>query len=113
MDGRKAAVELQARSRKWSSPIIGKRASHRQAMAADGLGLRVLAPLQCSLDRPDPAQLLFEFLFDMTIRLKHRLGRFPEVVELTQLVSYIRQHRSHGLTERLLPIGNDPVDRHG
>src|SRR5687768_11130562 len=63
LDGLDALVKLYAGGRKRRSPIVGDRAPHSQAVAAHGLGLRVLPALQLPLDGPHASIALFELLF--------------------------------------------------
>jgi hypothetical protein len=55
---------------------------------------------------------LFQERFGMAVRLKDRLGRFPQIMELAQLVGHPWQQLGDGLANRLLAVGNYASDRH-
>jgi len=48
----------------------------------------------------------------MAVGLEDGLGRLAQVVELPQLMGHVGQGRADGVAERLLPIGDDPANRH-
>ncbi len=54
--------------------------------------------------------MLFQFLFGMSIRLIHRLGRFTQIMEVAQLVRNVWQHRLNCITDGMLSIRDDPTD---
>jgi len=54
--------------------------------------------------------VLLEFFLGMQISRGDRFGRFPEVVEMTQLVRNARQGARYGVADGMLPIGDHPDD---
>ena len=78
----------------------------------DGLRLFIFPPFQCPLDGTDPTHLLFQYRFGMAVRLKDRLGRFAQLMELAELVWHPWQQLGDCLTNRLLAIGDHASDWH-
>ena len=78
----------------------------------DGLRLFIFPSFQCPLDGTDPTHLLFEDRFGMAVRLKDRLGRFAQIMELAELVWHPWQQLGDGLANRLLAVGDHASDRH-
>lgn len=106
-------MQHQSGSAEWGAAIIGQRRAHREAIPAQRLGLRIGPALQGLLNGADPAHVLFQLRLGVAVRLVDRLGGFPQVVELTELVGDPRQHPGDGPPDRVLAIGNDAPDRHG
>src|SRR5215469_7317834 len=92
-------------------PIVGEGTTHSQAVSANDFGLFIVALLQCSFDGTNPTHLFFEFFLGMPISFSHRFRRLAEVMEVTQLMWDVRQSMSNGLTNGVLPIGDDSFDR--
>src|SRR2546425_9929012 len=77
------------------------------------LALLTLLSFQRPLDGACPTHLLFQLSFGMAVRLKDRLGRFTQIMELAELVWDPWQQLSDGLANRLLAVGDHASDRHG
>ena len=87
----------------WSS-IVGHGTAHRQTIAANRGRLGIRPVLQGAFERADAAHLFLQFLLGMPIGLGDRLGRFPQVVKVAQLMGHLRKHRRNGGTNGVLPI---------
>ena len=75
MDGLEPVVQAQPTGTERRPAVVGQRAPHRQAIAADGDGFRVVARLECPLQGAHAAHLLLKFLLGVPIRLEDGLGR--------------------------------------
>jgi hypothetical protein len=73
--------------------------------------LRILPALQLALYGPEPSYPFLDLLLGVAVSLVDLLGRFPEVVELAQLVRGLRKHPPHGPSDRMLSIGDDAYHR--
>ena len=79
-------MELEPRGRQRRTTVVGDRTPHRRAVTADGLGFRVISAFEGVLYGPaDASNVVFEFLFGVTIGFVDALGRLAQVVELAQL----------------------------
>src|SRR5208337_4351055 len=73
--------------------VLDQGGAHRGAVAPHDLRCRVVLPplllcllLRPALDRPDAPDSLLQFLLGMAIRLRDRLGRLAEIVEMAELI---------------------------
>jgi len=113
VDQAQSVVQAQACGTQRGPPVIGQRAAHRQTVAAHHLSLVIGPPRDRPFDRPHPAHLLLEFLLSVPIGLEEGPRRFPEVMELTELVRHTGQDGSDRIPDRMLPVGDHPGDGHG
>ena len=73
--------------------------------------MRILPALQLALYGPEPSYPFVDLLLGVAVSLVDLLGRFPEVVELAQLVRDFREYPPHGPSDRMLSIGDDAHHR--
>jgi hypothetical protein len=96
--------------------LIRQRATHRQAVAANGRRFFILTLGYAPLDLAHPFDILLELGLGMLIGLSDRLRpegtRLFKIVELTELVRDVRQDFLHGQADWALGIRHDSVDRH-
>jgi hypothetical protein len=105
-------MEFEARGAQGGAPIIREGTAPRPALSPDDLGLGIWPSFELSFDGTHPADVLLEFLLGVTVRLIDRLGGFPEVVEMTQLVGHLGQGGFHGAADGELPVGDHSGNRH-
>jgi hypothetical protein len=67
-------------------------------------GLCIVPLFDGPFKRTNSTNMFLQFLFGMPIRFIHRFRRFPEVMEMAQLMGNIWQGRPSGLADRTLPI---------
>ena len=67
----------------------------------DGLCFLVGLFLDASFNRKNSPYLFFEFLFGMAVRFVDRLGRLPQIMELTQLVWHVGKDRCHSTWDNI------------
>jgi hypothetical protein len=79
-------VELETSSCQRRSAIVGEGTPDGAAVAPEDLGLGIGASLRGPCQGTHATDVFFEDLFGMTVRLSDRLGRFAQVVKVTQLV---------------------------
>ena len=103
-------MQAQSRCIQGWMPIVGEGTAYRQTVSTDHFGLVISAHLQCSFDRTNPTHLFFEFFLGMPISFSHRLRRFAEVMEVTQLMRNIGQGMGNRFANGVLSIGNDAFD---
>src|SRR5258707_6288706 len=77
------------------------------------LALLILLSFQRPLDGAYPTHLLFQLSFGMAVRLKDRLGRFTQIMELAEPVWDPSQQLSECLANRLLAVAGHASDLHG
>ena len=93
--------------------VIGQGAAHGQTVGARGLGRGIGAGFQLPFERADAPDVLLELLLGMAIGFIDRLGRFAEVMKLTQLMGDSGQRRPNGAANGVLAVGEHRLDRHG
>jgi hypothetical protein len=113
IDGLETLVEPQPGGTQRRTAIIGQRAAHGEAVGARGLRGRIGARFQLPFERADFPHLFLELLLRMAIGFVDRLGGFPEIVKVAQLMGNARQSGLDGAANGVLPVGEDASDRHG
>jgi len=110
--GSEAIVELETGRGQRRAAIIGEGTPDRAAVPAYDRGLGLRASLHGPFQGAYATDLFFEDLFGMPVSLIDGLGRFVQVVKVTQLVGYLREGLGDSCADRQLPIGNDPHNGH-
>lgn len=105
-------MQLQPRGAQRRAAVVGERAPHRQAIPTDGLRFVVPPAFERTFQGAYPAHFLLEACLRMPVGLEDRLRRLAQVVELAELVRHAGQYQRHRRADRLLPVGDDPADRH-
>ena len=105
-------VQPQPRGRQRRPAVVGERRADGRAVAANRLGLGIVAPLDRALDRADAADLLLELLLGVAVGLEDRQGRLAQVVEVAELVRHVGQALLDGAANRVLAVAHDTGDRH-
>jgi hypothetical protein len=113
VDGLETIVEPQPGGTQRRTAIICQRAAHGEAVGARGLRGRICARFQLPFERADFPHVLLEFLLRMAIGFVDRLGGFPEIVKVAQLMRNTRQSGLDGAANGVLPVGENASDRHG
>jgi hypothetical protein len=92
---------------------VGQGAAHGQTIAPHRLCLGISPAFQAALDRADTAHPFLEFRLGVPVGLRERARGFAQVMELAELMRDAGQRVRHGLTDLLLPIGDDADNGHG
>lgn len=104
MNARQAVVQAQAWSIQWRRAVIRQRAAYRQAVPADdgsgGGGVALHRPLNFA----DAAYPFLELFLAMAVSIGHILGRFPQIVELAELVRHAGQGAGNRAANGLLTV---------
>ena len=79
-------MELEPGSRQRRSAIVGERTPDGATVAPNDLGLGIGMSLHGPFQGAHTADVFFEDLLGMAVGLIDRLGRFVQVVKVTQLV---------------------------
>ena len=82
-------MELEPGSRQRWSAIIGEGTPDGAAVPSYDLGLGVGASLHGTFQGAHAPDVFFEDLLGMTVSLIDGLGRFAEIMEVTQLVRHL------------------------
>ena len=113
VDRPEAVVEPQPGGTQRRAAIIGQGTAHGEAIGARGLRGRIRARFQLPFERADFPHVLLELLLRMAIGFVDRLGGFPEIVKLAQLMGNARQSGPDGAANGVLPVREDAADGHG
>jgi hypothetical protein len=82
-------VELETGSCQRRAAIIGERTPDGATVAPYDLGLGIGAFLKATFQGTHAADVLFEGRLGMAVGLVDRLGRFAQVVKVTELVGHL------------------------
>ena len=82
-------MEWQTGSRQRRSAIVSEGTPDRAAVPSDDLGLGVGASLHGPCQGAHATDVFFEDLLRMAVSLIDRLGRFVQVMKVTQLVRHL------------------------
>ena len=92
-------MQREPRSGQGWMAIVGEGTAHRTAIAAHDLGFRVYPLVQLSFNRAHPTEALFQLLLGVAVGLIDGLGRFTQIVEMTELMRDIWQGFGDGTAD--------------
>jgi hypothetical protein len=70
---------------------LAEGAPDRGTIAANDLGLRITAVLDLALKGSHPPDPFTQFFLRVPIRLPNRSSRFPQIMELAELMRHLRK----------------------
>lgn len=75
-------------------------------------GVRIDPDAGLPRDPANVADALLQLPFGVPILFVNQEARFPQIVELAELVRHTEEYRGHRFADRVLAVGNDPGHRH-
>ena len=104
-------MELESPGFKRGMAAIAEGAPDGGTVAADDVGLRITAVLDLPLEGSHPPDPFTPFFLRVPIRFPNRPSRFPQIMELAELMRHVRKDLGYGLPYRHLTITDHPDHR--
>ena len=90
-------LELESPGFERGMAAIAEGAPDGGAVAADDIGLRITAVLDLPLKGSHPPDPFTPFFLRVPIRFPNRSSRFPQIMELAELMRHVRKDLGYGL----------------